>query len=388
MTNLHLEFLKGVVSGAYLTAILIFSIVLLMDYFHPRNVKATPAMRLAGIGLFCYFLSSLFFEIIYPFLYNPTLIHICNILDCAGINSLLLSGFALAKGHYPTRKQFHYIVLPSAVVYVLAELLLPFEFCILGYYLILLFWLTRLCNKILKHDQEIDYYYANKANNNVKSFLFVIICLAICYPMYYIFTMELIESTLYDIIYCALMIAVYGYMSIKILKVELKYALQVEEKKTTKSQKPKKIDSDTKAPETKKESEQEKYNPNTKKQLQMREKLMNLMEVEKVYKDPNLTMEKMVRKMRTNNLYFYNFMRYYMDSSFPDFINGYRISEAQRLLKMESTMKMEEIAKQCGFNSHNSFNVIFKRLTGQSPTQWKKDFHAGRKKNDKPEKDN
>jgi AraC-like DNA-binding protein len=56
--------------------------------------------------------------------------------------------------------------------------------------------------------------------------------------------------------------------------------------------------------------------------------------------------------------------------SFFDFVNGYRVEEAKRLLldKTKSAYTILAIAQEAGFNSKTAFNAAFKRLTGQTPS--------------------
>ena len=52
--------------------------------------------------------------------------------------------------------------------------------------------------------------------------------------------------------------------------------------------------------------------------------------------------------------------------NFSEFINAYRIKEAQALLKDKSYahIKISNVAYDSGFNSLSSFNIAFKKVTG------------------------
>ncbi len=60
--------------------------------------------------------------------------------------------------------------------------------------------------------------------------------------------------------------------------------------------------------------------------------------------------------------------------NFLDFINSFRIKEATRILKdsNQSEKTILEIAYECGFNSIGPFNRTFKAITGQTPTEYRK----------------
>ncbi|MCY4334687.1 MAG: AraC family transcriptional regulator [Litoreibacter sp.] len=56
--------------------------------------------------------------------------------------------------------------------------------------------------------------------------------------------------------------------------------------------------------------------------------------------------------------------------SFFDFVNSYRVKEAQtRLLNSDETILA--IAYDIGFNSRSSFYTAFKKGTGQTPTAFR-----------------
>jgi AraC-like DNA-binding protein len=60
--------------------------------------------------------------------------------------------------------------------------------------------------------------------------------------------------------------------------------------------------------------------------------------------------------------------------NFFDFINSYRISQAKKnLLNSEySKFTLEAIAYDCGFGTKTSFNVVFKKHTGLTPSEYRK----------------
>ena len=64
----------------------------------------------------------------------------------------------------------------------------------------------------------------------------------------------------------------------------------------------------------------------------------------------------------------------HFDKNFFEFINGYRIEESKILLAKEENAKitMLEIMAQAGFNSKATFNTFFKKLVGETPTQYRK----------------
>lgn len=60
-----------------------------------------------------------------------------------------------------------------------------------------------------------------------------------------------------------------------------------------------------------------------------------------------------------------------LKKSFFEMTAEYRIEEARRLLKDKPNFKVEEIAGSVGYNSKSSFNTAFKKITGQTPSEWR-----------------
>jgi len=57
--------------------------------------------------------------------------------------------------------------------------------------------------------------------------------------------------------------------------------------------------------------------------------------------------------------------------TYLDFLNKYRISQAIRLME-KGQYKVYEISEKTGFSDYKHFNVVFKRYTNQSPTEFMK----------------
>ena len=66
------------------------------------------------------------------------------------------------------------------------------------------------------------------------------------------------------------------------------------------------------------------------------------------------------------------------NTNFYEFINSYRIEEAKRLLKDldKPNQTMIEILGDAGFNSKATFNAIFKKTVGMTPTQYRAEQSA------------
>jgi AraC-like DNA-binding protein len=58
--------------------------------------------------------------------------------------------------------------------------------------------------------------------------------------------------------------------------------------------------------------------------------------------------------------------------TFTEFVNHYRIDKAKKLLRLDNNIT--ETCFQCGFESISYFNKVFKKVTGQNPLAFKKQF--------------
>ncbi len=60
-----------------------------------------------------------------------------------------------------------------------------------------------------------------------------------------------------------------------------------------------------------------------------------------------------------------------LGKNFFEMVAEFRVNEAKKLLKEQPNIKVEEIAEQVGYNSKSSFNTMFKKLTGTTPSRFR-----------------
>jgi AraC-like DNA-binding protein len=101
-------------------------------------------------------------------------------------------------------------------------------------------------------------------------------------------------------------------------------------------------------------------------------KLLHLLDAEKVYLNPNLSLDDLAKMLKTNKKYVSQLINEDFKSNFNHLINQYRIKDARVLLLSEDNKKLnlEGIAEKCGFNNRVSFTTAFKRITGLSPSYY------------------
>lgn len=107
--------------------------------------------------------------------------------------------------------------------------------------------------------------------------------------------------------------------------------------------------------------------------VQWLEKILHLVEVEKVYKDPDISLNSLAKKLGTSPRNLSQIINEQLGKNFYELINQYRIAEAQKMLVSPRSAKMSilEIGYEVGFNSKSAFNRAFRHFTHLTPTQFK-----------------
>ena len=99
-------------------------------------------------------------------------------------------------------------------------------------------------------------------------------------------------------------------------------------------------------------------------------RICHLMDEEKPYLNSDLKMSDIATTLGIHQ----NDVSFCINSqkgcSFTQFVNGYRIEHAKRLLRQQPDMKMAHVAIESGFASDTSFFRTFKALTGMTPSEW------------------
>ncbi|MFD2933927.1 helix-turn-helix domain-containing protein [Spirosoma flavum] len=102
-------------------------------------------------------------------------------------------------------------------------------------------------------------------------------------------------------------------------------------------------------------------------------KLTRLLEAERPYLDSALSLPKLASLLDTSPHHLSQLLNDRLGQTFFDWLATYRIAEAQRLLDDPTTsyLKIDEIAERVGYNSPSAFHTAFKRLTSQTPAQYR-----------------
>ncbi|MEI6884198.1 MAG: helix-turn-helix domain-containing protein [Bacteroidota bacterium] len=111
-------------------------------------------------------------------------------------------------------------------------------------------------------------------------------------------------------------------------------------------------------------------NMTTDKKQQIVDELQRQMEIEKIYSDSSLTLALLAKKTGTSVLYLSQIINEEFKVSFPEFVNTYRIKEAQDLLlKSMGELTVQQVMYDVGFSSKSAFNNAFRKYCGCTPTE-------------------
>ena len=177
------------------------------------------------------------------------------------------------------------------------------------------------------------------------------------------------EKIANDIIYFTVTIAIFfeGYFGIKQQVIyspsnnngPVVLPLNTEEKKSNK-----KKDTDRYVKSGLKKEKSEKY-------LQS---LLEYMKEDSPYIDGKLSLKQVAIKLDISTNYLSQVINENLKKNFFDFVNEYRVNLIKQKMKDpdNSQYTLLALAYDCGFNSKSSFNVIFKKNTGLTPSEYLK----------------
>ncbi|MFK7833781.1 MAG: helix-turn-helix domain-containing protein [Winogradskyella sp.] len=109
------------------------------------------------------------------------------------------------------------------------------------------------------------------------------------------------------------------------------------------------------------------------KREQYKKCILEFMTNEKPFLNPEMTQSDLAQQLAISSHHFSEVLYYNMEQNFYNFINSYRILEAQKLMKDPDykDTKILAIAFDSGFKSKSTFNRIFKNHTGVTPSEYR-----------------
>lgn len=104
--------------------------------------------------------------------------------------------------------------------------------------------------------------------------------------------------------------------------------------------------------------------------LKLYNRLLKIMVDEKPYLDPKLSLSGLAQLLEISTNQLSQIINQQAQVNFYDFINKYRVEEFIQKAKSNKNFSLLGLALDTGFNSKSSFNYIFKKQTGVSPSKY------------------
>ena len=97
------------------------------------------------------------------------------------------------------------------------------------------------------------------------------------------------------------------------------------------------------------------------------------MEQEKIYRDSNLTRDRLAELLGTNRTYLTQIITQHSGKGYYQFINSYRIKEAVKILSdpANSSYPLKALAADLGFKSMTTFYKTFQETVGMTPSMYR-----------------
>ena len=113
------------------------------------------------------------------------------------------------------------------------------------------------------------------------------------------------------------------------------------------------------------------FRPHSKEQKALIERLEEMLISSRAFLDPNLTLIRFARKSGVPTRDISTAINEHRQCNYNQWLNGFRIEEAQRLIRSDPKQSMTEIMFAAGFQNKSTFNAAFRTLVGESPSSWR-----------------
>jgi AraC-like DNA-binding protein len=106
------------------------------------------------------------------------------------------------------------------------------------------------------------------------------------------------------------------------------------------------------------------------------DKVVAYMNEKKPFLDPELTLSTLARELSMNRSQLSQLINEGMGDNFYNFVNRFRVEEVTKLMANPKyhNLSILGLALEAGFKSKSTFNLIFKRFTGLTPSEYKRNL--------------
>ena len=105
----------------------------------------------------------------------------------------------------------------------------------------------------------------------------------------------------------------------------------------------------------------------------MKEKILNIIVMQKKYKDKDYSAKRLAEDLGTNTRYISAVVNVRFHMNYTSFVNKFRIEEAMTILvdKRYQDLNMEEVSDMVGFANRQSFYASFYKIMNMTPREYR-----------------
>ena len=106
---------------------------------------------------------------------------------------------------------------------------------------------------------------------------------------------------------------------------------------------------------------------------EMKDKILNIIVMQKKYKDKDYSAKKLAEDLGTNTRYISAVVNVRFHMNYTSFINKFRIEEAMAILvdRRYQDLRIEEVSDMVGFANRQSFYASFYKLLDMTPREYR-----------------
>ena len=109
---------------------------------------------------------------------------------------------------------------------------------------------------------------------------------------------------------------------------------------------------------------------------EMKERILDIIVMQKKYKDKDYSAKKLAEDLGTNTRYISAVVNVRFHMNYTSFVNKFRIEEAMTILvdRRYQDLRIEEVSDMVGFSNRQSFYASFFKLMNMTPREYRKQF--------------
>ena len=106
---------------------------------------------------------------------------------------------------------------------------------------------------------------------------------------------------------------------------------------------------------------------------EMKEKILDIIVMQKKYKDKDYSAKKLAEDLGTNTRYISAVVNVRFHMNYTSFVNKFRIEEAMAILvdRRYQDLRMEEVSDMVGFANRQSFYASFYKIMNMTPREYR-----------------